>query len=269
MNARFYIPPKLRGFATYIWEQRAEKPMRWQILPSGHVELIFRLGPSVDYLESKWMDEDVNPTRHLCFQSGLHTRPLKMKFTRFHFLGIQLKPIAIHTLFKIPAEKIRDWALDGELIIPELDEMEEKLKNKTSFYQKARWLENYIYHFLKNAKEPDFALKLDQVVTQFVQNSSASSEHSIEDIAGYSRTHTFRLFKEWFGLSPARYVQLQRYVHALNLIHHQHPRLTDIGFAAGYYDQPHLIHTFRAFTGITPGEYLKTKNDHMPGQILW
>ncbi len=34
-------------------------------------------------------------------------------------------------------------------------------------------------------------------------------------------------------------------------------RLTEIAFEAGYSDQPHMVHDFRLFTGMSPEEFFR------------
>jgi len=39
--------------------------------------------------------------------------------------------------------------------------------------------------------------------------------------------------------------------------------LTAVAYRCGYYDQPHFIHDFRLFSGMTPGEYLAVATPHL------
>ncbi|RUA22177.1 AraC family transcriptional regulator [Billgrantia gudaonensis] len=56
------------------------------------------------------------------------------------------------------------------------------------------------------------------------------------------------------GLSPKRYARLMRIARSRELIKGRDGRvLTDTAHAAGYYDQAHFIHDFKAVTGLTPG----------------
>jgi AraC-like DNA-binding protein len=36
-----------------------------------------------------------------------------------------------------------------------------------------------------------------------------------------------------------------------------------IALECGYYDQPHFAHDFRAFSGLTPREYLDSATPHL------
>ncbi|MDI5986573.1 helix-turn-helix transcriptional regulator [Halomonas sp. M4R5S39] len=67
-----------------------------------------------------------------------------------------------------------------------------------------------------------------------------------------------RLFKHHVGLSPKRYARLLRIARSRELIKRGGAAvsLTDTAHEAGYFDQAHFIHDFKAVTGVTPGGYL-------------
>ena len=44
--------------------------------------------------------------------------------------------------------------------------------------------------------------------------------------------------------------------------------LTELAYSAGYFDQAHFIKDFKRYTGMTPGQYLKTNFDQQ-SQYLW
>ena len=61
--------------------------------------------------------------------------------------------------------------------------------------------------------------------------------------------------------TPKGFARLSRFLHACRLLRaRRHATLTDAGLACGYYDQSHFIAEFKAFSGITPGEFLATGN---------
>lgn len=66
-----------------------------------------------------------------------------------------------------------------------------------------------------------------------------------------------RLFKRHVGLSPKQYARMLRIEHGRALIKRGQGRtpLTDTALEAGYCDQAHFIHDFKAVTGLTPGAY--------------
>lgn len=72
-----------------------------------------------------------------------------------------------------------------------------------------------------------------------------------------------QLFREQVGMSPKRYARLQRFRRLVAQVHHD--RAVDwAGVAAdgGFHDQPHLVHEFRAFAGLTPTAWLASCGQH-------
>lgn len=82
----------------------------------------------------------------------------------------------------------------------------------------------------------------------------------IRDVArasGFSERRLGALFREQTGLSPKRYARAMRFRAVLERVHGRN-RVDWAGLAAdcGFHDQPHLVHEFRSFAGMTPSAYL-------------
>jgi len=259
----------LAGLINMIWEQKADKPARLQILPSGFVELIFIVGPAMEHLQGKRVGPAFNPTNYFCFLSGLHTQSLKMAFSRFHVMGIQLHPLAVKAIFNLPCSEVRDWALPGELLLPGLNEIEDRLRGPGCFMQKALWLENHVLGKIFEPHDLQTAFKITKTLRQAKVRACLGERVQLEDLTGYSRKHTTRLFNDWFGLPPRHTLRLHQFTDAVKLFHAPSTRLTDIALQSGFYDQPHFIRTFREFAGMTPGEYKKRMAPGLVGQLLF
>jgi transcriptional regulator GlxA family with amidase domain len=79
---------------------------------------------------------------------------------------------------------------------------------------------------------------------------------------GLSGRRFSRLFSEQVGLTPKLFARLNRFQRAVRLL--SQTRDIDWGeivFAAGYYDQAHLIHEFQSVSGVTPIEYVSRQTD--------
>ena len=63
-----------------------------------------------------------------------------------------------------------------------------------------------------------------------------------------------RVFKKYIGITPKYYSQIVRFNKVLDFVHHKSDELVWSSTAGqfGYYDQAHLIHDFKRFTGYTP-----------------
>lgn len=265
MKFKFYKPHKLRGLVHAIWKQQAGA-MDWQILPSGFVELIFMLGPAVPEVEGKRVGGKFNPTRSFCFLSGLHTKPLYLSFPRFETMGVQMHPLAIKAIFGIPCSELRDWAVDGELILDDMERIEQCMKAEGDFLSKARYMEDYLFELITESEQLKTALKMKRTLEDMSDQMARGTSVDPEEFTGYSRSHTHRLFTDWFGLSARQCLNLHQFLRSMHSLHLSSKRLTDIALMNGYYDQSHFIRNFRKYTNMTPGKYRDQKTN-VPGQL--
>ncbi len=240
--------------------------MRWQILPSGCLELIFNLGEKMDHIQGQKVNDSFNPTENFCFLSGLHTRPLYMEFSNFHVMGVQMSPLAAKSLFGIPCSELKDWAIPGDQLLRQVTEIEDQLRSLQDFTSRAHWLEAFICRRLLEEQNLKEALKIQQVVGLACKRKQNGKPVQLEELTGYSRMHTFRLFKDWMGLSPSRTLALQQFTSTVSELHIHDGHLTQIGLNQGYFDQPHFIRNFKEHAQMTPGQY-RTQMSPFPGQL--
>lgn len=266
MEFRQYVPTKLKTLATFIWEQKTEGIGRWQILPSGYVELIFNLSADLKDLHGKKVGEAFNPMNSFCFLSGLHTKPLYMDIAQMHNMGIQMHPIAVKAVFGVPASELKDFAILGEDIWKEIGSIEDQLRSKVDFLSRAKWLEEFLYKRIVETNELHTAFRIRNIIQNKIQINFRQSKIKIEDMTGYSRMHTHKLFTDWYALAPNQTIRLHKFIRAIQLMHESNLNLTDLGYQSGFYDQAHFIRVFREFSNGTPGYYKKNRTA-MKGQL--
>lgn len=261
-----HIPEHGAGLLQYIWEQRDGSASQWCILPNGQVNLIFMLDHRVRLVRSLKLTAANDPLRHFAFLSGLHTKPLHMRFSGFHVMGVAMSPVAVKALFGIPACEVRDGAVEGGLILRELPLLEDRLNTLGTFSERAIFLEHLLLRLVHESADLHTALRLGRTMEHLAQRCLLGTGTGLEQRLGYSRTHAFRLANEWYGCSMQGSQRLQQFVHAVGLLHRPEGSLTSIGLEAGYYDQAHFIRAFRDFADMTPGAYRKRMGG-IPGQL--
>ena len=103
----------------------------------------------------------------------------------------------------------------------------------------------------------DFALR------QFAGGRS----QAIADVTartGLSSRRFIELFRGEVGLTPKLFCRVRRFQRVLRCIASGKPVVwADVALDAGYFDQAHFIHDFRAFSGINPSAYMETRPWHM------
>lgn len=235
------------------------------MLPDGHLDLIFRFDDKPWKVFSEtYNSKSYNPTENFCFLSGLHTKPINVSFAETHVIGVRLHAIAVQLVFGFPSVDVVDWSVNGEDILSgKLGMVEDRLRTLPDFISRALWLEDFVLSLVCDDQDYKSVLKISTLLDTATTNGQPCDIYSY---TGYSRMHTHRIFKKWFGLPPAQAIALKRFVHTLDQMHLDNSSLTQLAYTNGYYDQSHFIHVFKEYAGMTPGNYLKNKTD-IVGQL--
>lgn len=98
-------------------------------------------------------------------------------------------------------------------------------------------------------------LALDYLSAHFAEDCSLSE---LAALAGVDRFQLLRAFRGCLGLPPHLYQTQLRLRHARRLMMAGEPTAM-AAVAVGFADQSHLIRTFKAAYGVTPGEYLRAR----------
>lgn len=269
MEAHYYIPEKLAGIALVIWEQKYDHSLKWKMLPEFNIDLIFNLGNPWTVHSRMYKERSFNPTAHFCFLSGLHTKPIYVEFPSCHMFGIRLYTSAANLLFGLPCNELKNWAIEGDILFQnKMNYIQDHICRIPDFQSRAIWLENFIYSSISGHHGYPMIKKISSILDKACQFNQKDKHVRIEDLTGYSRMHTYRLFQKWFGTSPSEALSLKRFVCALNRMHESTENLTHVGLSSGFYDQSHFIHVFRQFAEMTPKEYMKQKTD-LVGQLSY
>ncbi len=79
----------------------------------------------------------------------------------------------------------------------------------------------------------------------------------IADTIGISHKHLLREFDRCVGLTPKLFARLCAFQRVIRSVGQKADvDWADTAVVCGYHDQAHLIHQFRAFSGLTPAHYL-------------
>jgi AraC-like DNA-binding protein len=104
----------------------------------------------------------------------------------------------------------------------------------------------------------------------------ASRTQELARQVGLSQRRLITLFKQDIGITPKLFNRIRRFQRTLHLMRQSAaPEWSQVALDAGYYDQSHMIRDFVAFSGFSPGDYLRrqrlladegvrTKHNHIP-----
>ena len=266
MDFELYTPQRLSGLVKNIWLVTSEATVNYQLLPESGVNLVFNLTPSFQGLEGRLIRNGCSATRDFCFLSGMQEKPIIFSSTHFQQIAVELHPMAVNTLFRIPCSELKNDVVEGSMILGDLNKIQDTLLGPGAFIEKAKWLEDYLYSKINESSEWVVAQKMNATISKMYEDLLAGKKVNIQERTGYSRMHTHRLSTEWLGLPPKGYLRLQQFIKTLDDLHFSSRSFADIAIHHGYYDQTHFNRIFRQFTDMTPTDYQQRKSSFV-GQL--
>ena len=98
-----------------------------------------------------------------------------------------------------------------------------------------------------------------QQVIDFIEASLVEdiTLNDLAAIAGLSKFHFSRLFKQAFDLTPHQYVVQRRIERAANMLQRGEKTILQVAHSLGFVDQSHFTRTFKKFKGVTPKQFIK------------
>jgi AraC-like DNA-binding protein len=106
------------------------------------------------------------------------------------------------------------------------------------------------------SEDPSRFESLKKLLRENLQKSMRVSE--MAEMAGLSRSHFARLFREREGVSPREYVQDLRLKKAVTLLYSRRLSVKEIAYSCGISDVNYFCRLFRKHTGMSPGEYRRS-----------
>ena len=256
MNSNFYIP-KGPGFANLvqsIWQVEHAPAFETEyIIPKGAVEVIF------NFSEAAAIPALLGNTIYnlpKCFINGFNTVPIQVQLPKQQFFfGVILQPLAIKKIFKHPAGAFADATIDLGLLDKSFLSLWYQLAEQNNFEGKVTvfltWIKSYALQW-----QPQ-----EQLVNNFLYavNGHQFSVKEVSDHVCYSPRQLSRKIVDATGMNTENFLLYKKYLHAVDLVHYTDLSLTSVAYQSGFSDQSHFIKSFKAYTGLTPGEYQRNK----------
>ncbi|PIF05446.1 MAG: AraC family transcriptional regulator [Draconibacterium sp.] len=231
------IKPKgfLQNFIQCFWfYQTTDKPIQHTILPDGYFDLIAEF------------EDDILTTVKL---TGIWTTPKHFDIPpKKTYIAIRFKLLSAEYLFKREIKSI----LDAEQILPfefwningyQSNEFEKFVSNTTTHIEKS----------IKHLKEIDNRkLKLFDFIYQ--QNIKTIAE--LSEKVFWSSRQINRYFNAQFGFSLKEFLKIVRFKSS-----HKHISKGLLYPESEYFDQSHFIKEVKKYSGVTPKELHKNRND--------
>lgn len=252
---RFNPCAGLRPYVQCFWQARGQASSEAAgvelLHPDGAAGLLFNFGGMLERDGERmggacWVDGPKRRTARLAVGETLDLLGVRfLPGMAFPFVSEALSALAGGEL--TPGDALRRLALET---------LHERLWQAPSLAGRLALLEEYLLGRLRDA-EP-VPLGLVSSLGWLQRHQGQVSIAALVEELPFGQRRLERLFQRHVGLSPKRYARLLRVAHSRELIKlgGSATSLTDTAFTAGYFDQSHFIHDFKAVTGLTPGGYL-------------
>ncbi len=262
--------PPLDGLIDDLYSLEGAPPYPWLTLPPMPSAVLivnlgapFRIRSSTDPQAAKFADGVVitTLTRAMDFGYPPVTRSV----------GVHFKPWGLAPFLPMPAAELCDQLLTMEAAWgrPAVAELRDRLATAAGPREMLTLLEDELLRRLRETAGLGLVRHTSGVI------AAATGAVAIGDLstaAGVSSTHLAQRFKEVVGFTPKRLARTYRFAAAVRAIDPAGPvDWLEVAGHAGYYDQAHFGHEFRAFTGLTPTRYLDVRRRFLrehPGHAL-
>ncbi|MFD2470326.1 helix-turn-helix domain-containing protein [Amycolatopsis silviterrae] len=223
----------------------------------------FRIRSGADIETVEYADGCVvtTPTRALEFGYPPRTRSV----------GVHFKPWGPASFLPMPAAELRDRPVTIEQVWGRsaTAELRERLAEADGPHEMLTLLEDELTRRLSETAGLALVRHTSSVIAA---RGGAVAIGDLSVAAGVSSTHLAQRFKELVGVTPKRLARTYRFASTVFSIDVAGPvDWGELAGGAGYFDQAHFGHEFRAFTGFTPTRYVEVRRRFLrehPGHVL-
>jgi AraC-like DNA-binding protein len=184
-----------------------------------------------------------------------HARAGLSVFGRIDNFTIHFQPSGFHRLFGIPMRELTDAAYDAHGVIGSaVSIFEHELADARGFAERIQLIEKRLVRLVDCHPRPDAVAIAANAL--FANNGMDRISVMAAD-AGLSTRQFERRFLAQVGVPPKLYARIVRFNAALDdKLRYPSRAWSRIANDQDYYDQMHLVHDCRAFTGESPSRFL-------------
>ena len=163
---------------------------------------------------------------------------------------VLFQPSGLHQLFSIPMNDLTNEDYDARSVLgPWISRAEQRLGAARSFEERAGIMDRILLGRTRTLYRDGVAASANEILRSSGRLLTPDSAYR----AGLSVRQFERRFAQQVGMRPKLYARIARFEAALSCKARSPTRTwTDIAHDFGYYDQMHLVHDFREFSGESP-----------------
>jgi AraC-like DNA-binding protein len=247
----------------WYWEGAPAPHVKERLLPNGEPAVIFNLRDDPIRIYDARDLTSFNSYGHAVISGARSSCFVIDTSQQERVVGIQFQPGGAFPFFPMPASETEDASFDLDDLWPRrAGEIREQLLAAPDVDSMFAILERSLMAQLVRP------LELHPAVAYALQHIRRSAEVSkiafLTDRIGLSPRRFIHLFHSQVGLTPKAFCRVRRFQRVLRCVHaRQEVDWAQVALDCGFYDQPHLIHDFQAFSGFTPAAYLAVATPHL------
>jgi AraC-like DNA-binding protein len=238
------------------YRQRHVAPARHLGLPSPWLTVIFTLDERL-HIASQ-VDPRRGPDEYDALVGGLHTRPALIEHPGAQSgIQIQLSPLGARAVLGLPAGELA--GADGhasEVLGALAADLTDQLRAAPTWRQRFALLDRHLGARLiaNDARPPAEVARAWRLLRA---SGGTASIAAVARAVGWSERHLGNRFRTAIGLTPKQAARVIRFDRARRML----PSVTgaEVAAACGYADQSHLVREFVAFSGLSPGGWLRAE----------
>lgn len=252
----YNIRKRLRLYVNCIMTDASTDPCGSLALPiyaDGYPGLMFQKSDQGFYLLPK------NKKLSELFLYGQTVSPVSMTASgAYELVALQLYPFASRYLLNIDPKTLNDDCYDLlQLQNIQMAAFLEKLKISTTVEHQIETMLDIVEALLEVHSVPEVN-SIQQVVHRIIQSNGQIRVSELTDAVCLTERTLERNFLSQVGLSPKQFARIIQFQSSLEKINtSEFDKLTDIGLESGFSDQSHFIRVFKAYTGLSPSQYIK------------
>jgi AraC-like DNA-binding protein len=235
-----------------------------RFLPDGNTELIFNLIAKPQYIYHNETLEKIQTCRR-AWVSGVRTRPITIPSGKgSKMLIVAFRKGKAYPFYPLPLNELTDFVAEADLVFGKsILSLREQILAASSIDRMFLLVEQFLLRQARNWLASENTSRcVEYAISRITSQPDRLGLQQLSDQIGYSQKHFISLFKEQVGVVPKQYLKIMRFQKAILEIEKDAcTNWSQIALQNGFYDQAHFIHEFRAFSGFTPGEYVKRKSN--------
>lgn len=247
--------PALQPYVQLIWCLELDTPAEFgppeRIAPDGIAELVFHYRGA---LAVRFSGEDFAPQP----RSSLVCQTSRYLDIRAHetigFVSVRFRPWGAQHFLGAPLTELADRIVPAQDVWGGIaGDIEEGLAGALGLNERVALVQRFLLGQLNRHRKDE----VEMAVRAVWRRKGVVRAAELCRELGISERTAQRVFRTAVGLPPKSYARLVRFLNACAVLRRPGwSSLTEVGYECGYYDQAHFIGDFKAYSGMTPGEFV-------------